>query len=511
MATTRAKSLFLKLRWRPFQRLLSFFQRLQWKLTLAYTLSIVLTVLILGVIGLGLMWYLYFWSDWVPHLIADGLLKTGPLVSPYLEQTPPDRAGLNNWLSKVMVGDNLVINIPPDEKDSTRRLPAQFGQVVLLAIVNPQGQMLAGYPAQKITAGTALAGQLSAEAVPGFEAALQGETEPALLSTRNAARHMVATAPVFGANKQLLGAIFLEATFPIEEGEFLRGMLQQTILPVAGAMLLVGLIAALFFGYFIARGLTRRLRVLDKVADEWSRGNFEALARDASGDEVGQLARQLNYMAMQLQNLLQTRQELATLEERHRLARDLHDSVKQQVFATAMQVGAARALLPEQPADAQTHLLEAERLVHEAQQELTTLIRELRPAALEGKGLAAALRDYVADWSRQNQISAEVRVQGERPLPLVIEQTLFRVAQEALANVSRHSAATTTDVHLVCAAQQVTLTISDNGHGFQVGASNGKGLGLRNMRERVESLGGNFTIESEPTQGTRIAAHLTTA
>jgi NarL family two-component system sensor histidine kinase LiaS len=175
-----------------------------------------------------------------------------------------------------------------------------------------------------------------------------------------------------------------------------------------------------------------------------------------------------------------------------------------------MQIGAAQALLPQQPATAQTHLAEAERLAHQAQQELTTLIRELRPAALEGKGLAAALRDYVADWSRQNEIAAEVRVQGERPLPLVVEQTLFRVAQEALANISRHSAATAAEVHLAYEAQQVALTIADNGHGFQTGAVNGKGLGLRSMRERVEALGGHWAIESGPSRGTKIEAHLMT-
>jgi NarL family two-component system sensor histidine kinase LiaS len=167
--------------------------------------------------------------------------------------------------------------------------------------------------------------------------------------------------------------------------------------------------------------------------------------------------------------------------------------------------------LSQQDSNAQSHLLEAERLVHQAQQELTTLIRELRPAALEGKGLAVALRDHVADWSRQSQIAAEVRVQGERPLPLMVEQTLFRVAQEALANISRHSAATAAEIHLACDAEQVTLTISDNGRGFPAAAINGKGMGLRSMRERVESLGGHLTIESEPRQGTRIEVCLKTA
>jgi NarL family two-component system sensor histidine kinase LiaS len=213
-------------------------------------------------------------------------------------------------------------------------------------------------------------------------------------------------------------------------------------------------------------------------------------------------------MAEQLQNLLQTRQELATLEERNRLARELHDSVKQQVFATAMQVGAARALLDQHPEASKENLAQAEQLVRQAQQELTTLIRELRPAALEGKGLATALRDCVADWSRQNQIPAEVRVRGERPLPLRLEQALFRVAQEALTNIARHSQATAVELDLVWRQNQVILAIADDGQGFNVLAKDGKGLGLHSMRERIEALGGHLEVKSKTGAGTQVIAQV---
>ncbi|MCQ3972260.1 MAG: sensor histidine kinase [Anaerolineae bacterium] len=511
MATTPANSFLINLPKRVWQGLLAFFSRLQWKLTFAYALSTVATTVVLSAIGLGLMWYLNFWSNWLPNLIAESLLKVTSVLVPYLEQSPPDRAGLNGWLHNVIADDNLVINIPTDEGQPDSKLPGNFGPVVLMAVVDRQGRVLAEYPAETTPPEALLRTQIPAEAHANLEAALRGETEPGTLAQRTANNHIFVAVPIMQADQQLLGALFVELTYPIEESEFLWLVLQQTILPVGGAMLVVGLIAGTVFGFFIARSLTRRLRRLAGATDAWSKGNFEVLIQDSSADELSQLARQLNHMALQLQNLLQTRQELATLEERNRLARDLHDSVKQQIFATAMQVGAARALLAQQPDTAQTHLLEAERLVHEAQQELTTLIRELRPAALEGYGLAAALRNYTADWSRQNQISVEVRVQGERPLPLVVEQTLFRVAQEALANVSRHSAATAAEVHLACTAHQVNLTISDNGQGFDPATTNGKGLGLRSMRERVEALGGELVIESESQRGTRIAAKVTTA
>lgn len=151
-----------------------------------------------------------------------------------------------------------------------------------------------------------------------------------------------------------------------------------------------------------------------------------------------------------------------------------------------------------------THLEEAERLVDEVRRELTDLIHQLRPVALEGVGLAAALREYADDWEQQNGIALCVRVQDERTLPLQVEQALFRIAQEALANVSRHSQADTVELSLVYGASSVTLTISDDGRGFDPYQPQG-GLGLRSMRERSESLGGTLSMDSVPGQGTRVS------
>lgn len=494
---------------RPFRRAWSFFHRLQWKLTLAYALSTVITVLILGVVGVAILWYLNFRSNWLAGLIADGLNRATPSLTPYLDQTPPDRQGLQQWLQDVTLGDNLVIEIPrEDAKNENDVVPAQFGRIVSVAIVDDKGRLLAAIPADRIDSAQALQAEFSPEAAQGFQAALQGETDPELLSTRDQAGHMLATAPIFGTDGRVAGAIFVKSAFPVETGEFLRTILQELVLPVAGGMLVAGVFAGILFGYIISRGLTGRLKMLDQAAAAWSRGNFEVLAPDTSADELGYLARHFNYMAIQLQNLLQTRQGLATLEERNRLARDLHDSVKQQVFATAMQVGAAKALIERDPAAAKIHLSEAEQLVRQAQQELTSLIKELRPAALEGKGLARALRDYVGDWSRRSQITAEVRIRGERPLPLPLEQTLFRVAQEALANITRHSQADLAEVELAWEGQKVTLTIIDNGRGFNPAGPNGKGVGLQSMRERIESVGGSLNLANEPGGGVCITAEV---
>ncbi|HEX9839221.1 MAG TPA: sensor histidine kinase [Anaerolineales bacterium] len=199
-------------------------------------------------------------------------------------------------------------------------------------------------------------------------------------------------------------------------------------------------------------------------------------------------------------------QELAVVEERNRLARDLHDSVKQQVFAISMQLGAARALLDEGN-QAYGPVTEAERLAKQAGAELTTLIRELRPPGLEGKMLATALQEYVTQWSRQNGIAADLKVDGVSSISLPGDETLFRVAQEALANVARHSKAGTVSVELAYEDNKIVLIVEDNGMGFDIGRVE-KGVGLDSMRERLEAIGGQLEISSQRSSGTRIVARV---
>jgi NarL family two-component system sensor histidine kinase LiaS len=213
-------------------------------------------------------------------------------------------------------------------------------------------------------------------------------------------------------------------------------------------------------------------------------------------------------MASELQQLVALRQNLATAEERNRLARELHDTVKQQVFATTMQVGAARVLVDRDPALAQARLTEAERLAHGAQRELTAILEQLRPGSYSrphssANSFEVALQSYVSDWSRQNDIVVHAHWEPLPTLPQTTRQALLRVVQEALSNIARHSGAS--EVHIQTATvdeQTYTLTLSDNGTGFDASATSG-GMGLTNMRERIEALpNGHFHIQSAPGKGT---------
>jgi NarL family two-component system sensor histidine kinase LiaS len=262
-------------------------------------------------------------------------------------------------------------------------------------------------------------------------------------------------------------------------------------------------ILAAVFGALTAGGIIKRLRRLSAATYSWSQGDFSGLVADSSGDELSVLTDRMNIMAVQLQELLERRQEMAVTDERNRLARELHDSAKQQAFAASAQLGAALALYEQDPAEAKTHILEAERLIGQVRSELTDLILELRPAELQSGGLQGALEAYAQSWAQRNDIPVDFQVQGKGILSPESERTLFRITQEALANTARHGQASHVELHLKYERDGVTLTIADDGRGFDPTVPS-PGLGLRSMRERVQLLDGEIVVDSAPGKGCTI-------
>lgn len=257
-------------------------------------------------------------------------------------------------------------------------------------------------------------------------------------------------------------------------------------------------------GLLITRSMTRRLRQITQATDAWSMGDFAVTVRDPTRDEIGSLAQDLNAMATQIQDLLLVRQALAVHEERHRLARDLHDVVKQHIFANALLVNAARNQMVDAPDQAGRHLAEAEHLAQLAQEELATLIHALRPPALEDKRLVAVLRAYLDDWAARTGVRAQFHVTGARATPLALEEGLLRVAQEALANVARHSGAAHVNVALAWHPDKLVLTVTDDGHGFDIRQAS-RGIGLHSMHERLDVVRGQVAVTSSAA-GTSIQA-----
>jgi NarL family two-component system sensor histidine kinase LiaS len=484
------------------QGILKPFHTLGWKLTLSYTLVTVVALLVveIAVVSVGVM--VVFNSNFLPRLAAQALTGISPQLVPYLDGPSPDINGLSSWLANISVNGYAYYGPNGQEIDfdpnSFTRDDSQF------LILDTTKVILASLPSNSNTPVSQVLDVSSvSELGPLVDLALSGEDDYHRLYAVTQQKKLLVAAPVVAENGKVLGAMVFTGTLMRLDRSFgqVPALLGGSLLLFTCAAGTVGTV----FGLITARGLTRRLRRVTQSADAWSRGDFSVTIPDRSNDELGQMALHLNRMSQQLENLLHTRQELASLEERNRLARDLHDSVKQQVFATAMQVGAARELLPGNPSQAGERLAEAEQLALQAQHELNALIRELRPAVLENKGLVKALREYLADWSKQTGIPFDLRLLGERIIPLEIEQTLYRVVQEALNNVTRHSGATDVEVHLTWESTQVILGIIDNGHGFDLLAAEGTGIGLQSMRERVQGSGGMFSVESS-LNGTRIEA-----
>jgi ligand-binding sensor domain-containing protein/signal transduction histidine kinase len=229
------------------------------------------------------------------------------------------------------------------------------------------------------------------------------------------------------------------------------------------------------------------------------------------GDDTTRLFSALTHRAsISIANmeLFEQTKELAVMEERNRLARDLHDSAKQKAFAALAQLGTARGILNGHGDSVSMHLSEAENLVTDVIQELTFLVQEIYPIALQEKGLVTTLREHVFEWENRNDTNIQLITRYERRLPLEVEQALYRITQEALANVARHSHARRVDVSLVYNDDSVQLSVSDDGCGFDVNLKHG--MGLRSMRERVSSIRGTMQIQSAPGHGTRLLVQVPT-
>jgi NarL family two-component system sensor histidine kinase LiaS len=267
-------------------------------------------------------------------------------------------------------------------------------------------------------------------------------------------------------------------------------------------LIAAGLIGTIF-GALTSKGMVKRMQRVSQVTDAWSQGDFTDFIDDPVGDEISQLSLRLNNMAEQLQQFLKKRQEIAVSEERNRLARDLHDSAKQEALAASFHLGTALTLFERDPESAKNHLLEAEGLVDSVRKELTDLIHELRPPSMNGARFDETLNEYLIEWAHQTGIGATFNVEGFVDLSLEIKQALYRIMQEALANVTRHSSAEKVKVSLKYGDTSVQFSISDDGLGFD-SHQQYEGMGLASMRERAESLGGSFNIESEAGKGTKI-------
>lgn len=206
--------------------------------------------------------------------------------------------------------------------------------------------------------------------------------------------------------------------------------------------------------------------------------------------------------------LYERERELTVVEERTRLARELHDAVAQKLFSLRLTVSAASELVERDPARARHSLAQVLELSADALAELRSAIFALRPAELGDDGLAATLRSHVEVQGRVHA-GTEVSWDGSDALPPLdpeVEDAVFRIGQEALHNAVRHSGAGRITLSLRAAGDRVVLTVRDDGTGFDLGAAAGttRRLGLASMRARALGVGGSLAVSAAPGSGTSI-------
>ncbi len=285
------------------------------------------------------------------------------------------------------------------------------------------------------------------------------------------------------------------------------------------AVVTFSLLAATFLTWI----LTRPILGLVDASQAIARGDFSPRVRRWANDEIGDLAEAFNNMAAELERTDELRQEREHLrrqllegvitaqeEERRRIARELHDSTTQSLTSLMVGLRSVEACCDDPHVRGQTEDLR--RVIGETVEDIHALAVQLRPAALDDLGLEAALERLVAEWEDRHGLQADLMVHlGHQRLPESVETALYRIVQEALTNVARHAQAHSASVLIERHTEEVVAVIEDDGLGFDPQANPRDGnLGLLGIRERAALLGGSFTIESDPGQGTSLFVRIPT-
>lgn len=289
----------------------------------------------------------------------------------------------------------------------------------------------------------------------------------------------------------------------------------------------LGIVAALVGAgvtFMLARSMKLRLWEVGDFAARIARGDLGYRLTLGPADELGWLESRLNEMAGHLETAVSDLRRLAdqnerlaeqagrgaALEERTRLSRDLHDTVNQQLFALSIGMATVRRGLATSDLDGAAAVAELEALeqvAREAHTQIRELILQLRPVSLERHGLGPALEEYAqrmateAGWTLKTQLPGSIELEDD------VRENLFRLGQEALANVRKHARATRVTVTLVQAESELVFTVSDDGVGFDPKRPPRlTAVGIVGMKERIQKSGGTLKVESSPGAGTTVTA-----
>ncbi len=283
-------------------------------------------------------------------------------------------------------------------------------------------------------------------------------------------------------------------------------------------------VAALISGLAVTFGLrymVHPLQTLDRQATRLAWGEFEAVNTPVGGvQEIEDLRRTLAGMAEQIRRYQAGMRDyiaavtMAQEEERHRLARELHDETVQALIALGQRIEMVQKALDKDPDKARQRLAELRILASNTQDEVRRFSRALRPLYLEDLGFVPALEMLAQEIERQNSLTVSVRIEGEvRRLAPDLELTAYRMAQEGLSNVVRHAQAQNTWLAIIFTPKELTLRLQDDGRGFEPPVNPAElaytgHFGLMGLHERALLFGGRLEVRSRPSEGTTMEVSL---
>ncbi|GAA5416695.1 sensor histidine kinase LiaS [Paraliobacillus ryukyuensis] len=286
------------------------------------------------------------------------------------------------------------------------------------------------------------------------------------------------------------------------------------------AYVVIAFIFSIYSGFKASSDTKTRVDYLSVLIAQLARGNYTTRIYDIGEDEIGRIGDELNELGEKMQGQVRSLQRLAdekseyaksahkaaTIEERQRLARDLHDAVSQQLFALTMMSEATVRVVDKHPEKAKKQIKEIAMTAKQAQTEMRALLLHLRPVHLSGDSLSIGIKQLVNELEQKCSINFQMHIDPFDRLSQTTEEHVFRIVQEALSNILRHSEATEVTIDIKKYQQEFFLHIADNGKGIDLFADHQKiaSYGLKTMKERAEEIGGTFSIRSKLEEGTHI-------
>lgn len=296
----------------------------------------------------------------------------------------------------------------------------------------------------------------------------------------------------------------------------LNPVFHSILMPIL--FLIISFIIGTFLSYKEGRTTKNRLQDLSYFITILRRGNLSHRISDRRNDEIGKIGNELNQLADKFEqqvsslqkvvnekaNLAEMAHSAAIIEERQRLARDLHDAVSQQLFALNMMSSACVRLIDTNVDAARKQMNEIAEIATTAQGEMRALLLHLRPVQLSGDTLKVGVMKLLSELEQKSNVTFEADLDEIELSSKGIEDHLFRIVQEGLANVLRHAEATKVEIVLEQKEHHIFMRIRDNGKGFDITKEKIASYGLKTMKERCEEVGGSLTITSKLDQGTAL-------